>query len=94
MKLITVAEARAAVRKLDNSFDRYWMDKQRNKYDSGVRHMAFRYTREDDADSVARRLRAKLKRLGLQSTVTRTSVPWDDETRQTGGEYVRFQAQM
>lgn len=70
---------------------RYWCDKTADKA-SNERRLVFKFGLEEEADKVAKRLQAELKRKGYTNKVTRTSVTSDYFTRTSGGEYVRVKA--
>jgi predicted DNA-binding WGR domain protein len=70
-------------------YRRQWADKA---VDATKRNMAFRFWDETEADAVAKRLQATLKRKGYKNKVKRTDVDRDYMSRTEGGHYVRVQA--
>lgn len=67
---------------------RIWQDK--NKRDSTLRNMAFRFWDSAEADSVAETLTVMLFAAGYTNVVKRTSKQSDYTSRTSGGEYVRI----
>ena len=67
---------------------RIWQDK--NKRDTTLRNMAFRFWDSAEADKVAEQLTVILFAAGYTNVVKRTSKQSDYMSRTSGGEYVRI----
>jgi hypothetical protein len=67
---------------------RIWQDK--NKRDTTLRNVAFRFFNKAEADSVAEQITLILFAAGYTNVVKRTSKQSDYYARSSGGEYVRI----
>lgn len=84
----TVKQFVKSVADMSGSWERrIWQDK--NKRDSTLRNVAFRFWGSDEADKVAEQLTVMLFAAGYTNVVKRTSKQQDWHTRSSGGEYVR-----
>lgn len=84
----TQKEVRAIIGTLTTSLPQSWCD--RVPTSANERYLSFRFWDENEADKVAKKLRAKLVKRGFSNVVRRTSVDSNYETRTAGGEYVRL----
>ena len=67
---------------------RIWQD--RNKRDTTLRNVAFRFWDSEEADKVAEQLTVMLFAAGYTNVVKRTSKSSNYYERTSGGEYVRI----